>query len=78
MTPEELRRRYGQTWIISPAVAGGWYAVRRTALSVPAREYGLSEVRCGTSPAEPARRLEEARLERRPWQRILTNRDRAS
>ncbi|GGL19179.1 hypothetical protein [Planomonospora parontospora] len=79
MTPEELRRRYGQTWIISPAVADGWYAVRRTVLSVYAQEHGLSEIRCGTSPAELARRLEEeTRLEQRPWQRIPTNRDRAS
>ncbi|MBG0814344.1 hypothetical protein [Planomonospora sp. ID82291] len=79
MTPEELRRRYGQMWIISPAVVGGWYAVRRTSLSVYAQEHGLSEIRCGTSPTELARRLEEeTRLEQRPWQRIATSRDRAS
>ncbi|GGT09118.1 hypothetical protein GCM10010156_77510 [Planobispora rosea] len=67
MTPQELRC-YERTWIISSAVAGGWYAVRRIALSVHAQKRGLSEIRCGASPAELARHLAaETRLETRSW-----------
>ncbi|MBB2909523.1 hypothetical protein FHS43_000769 [Streptosporangium becharense] len=71
MTLAELTACHGRTWTISGAVGGGWYAVRRAALSVYARAHGLSDIRCGATLDELAHRLEaETRLERQAWRRI--------
>ncbi|SDQ66397.1 hypothetical protein [Thermostaphylospora chromogena] len=65
VTPRDLLVRYGQTWIISPAISGGWYAIRRNGLSAEGLRHGLSGVRCGETVDELARHLaEEERLEK--------------
>ncbi|MER5645985.1 hypothetical protein [Streptosporangium sp. NPDC002524] len=67
----ELTKLYGHTWTISEAAGGGWYAVRRADMSVYGLEHGLSNIRCGATLAELARRLDtETRLENRPWRRV--------
>ncbi|MFI7706292.1 hypothetical protein [Nonomuraea sp. NPDC049480] len=61
---DSLKNEYGRQWIISDAVGGGWYAVRRALLSEQGKERGLSNVRCGRTPEELAHHLaEERRLE---------------
>ncbi|MGP3920162.1 hypothetical protein [Nonomuraea sp. 10N515B] len=58
---DSLKNEYGRQWIISDAVAGGWYAVRRTLLSDQVKERGLSNVRCGRTLEELAHNLAEER-----------------
>ncbi|WP_436759974.1 hypothetical protein [Streptosporangium sp. V21-05] len=71
MTLAELTRLHGRTWTIAEAVGGGWYAVRRADMSAYGLEHGLSNIRCGTTLAELARRLDtETRLENQPWRRV--------
>lgn len=68
VTLAELKTRHGRTWVVSDAIGGGWYAVRRVAVSTHGRERGLSDVRCGATLVELARNLEaEIRLENQTW-----------
>ncbi|MGI5283033.1 hypothetical protein ACQEVF_06835 [Nonomuraea polychroma] len=61
MSLDSLTNEYGRQWIISDAVGGGWYAVRRAFLSDQSRERGLSNVRCGRTLEELAHNLAEER-----------------
>ncbi|MEV7968687.1 hypothetical protein AB0O34_22275 [Sphaerisporangium sp. NPDC088356] len=68
MTITELNSAYGKHWLISEAMGGGWYAVRRHSLSTRALERGLSNVRCGNTLEELGRYLSsETHLEQRRW-----------
>jgi len=61
VTLDRLTNEYGRQWIISDAVGGGWYAVRRALLPDKSRERGLSNVRCGRTLDELAHHLAEER-----------------
>lgn len=64
----ELNAAYGRRWKISPAVGGGWYAVRPHDLSPVCLQRGLSNVRCGQTLEELAAHLAaEARIEAQWW-----------
>ncbi|MEU4534175.1 hypothetical protein AB0G15_04825 [Streptosporangium sp. NPDC023825] len=53
-----LIARYGRHWLISEAVGGGYYAVRRHSLSEEVLERrSLSNVMCAGTLGEMARRL---------------------
>ncbi|MFI6800742.1 hypothetical protein [Streptosporangium canum] len=66
-----MTKLYGRTWRIAESVGGGWYAVRRAAVSAQGREHGLSDVRCGVSLVELAHNLEaETRLESQAWRHV--------
>lgn len=67
-TPRELAAKYGQRWIISQGMGGGWYAVRRNSVSQQSVLRGLSNVRGGATTEELGRNLaEETRIEERWW-----------
>ncbi|MBB4942356.1 hypothetical protein FHR32_006742 [Streptosporangium album] len=75
MTLAELTALYGRTWTISASVGGGWYAVRRAAISTYGREHGLSDVRCGANLVELTSNLEaEMRLESQRWRHASVRR----
>ncbi|MEU6999324.1 hypothetical protein [Nonomuraea sp. NPDC046570] len=57
MTLSELTIRFAHDWVISEGVGAGWYAIRREGTA----RRGLSDVRCGATPAELARHLEDER-----------------
>ncbi|GAA2847426.1 hypothetical protein GCM10010517_04490 [Streptosporangium fragile] len=63
-----LITRYGRHWLVSEAVGGGYYAVRRNGLSEEIlRRRGLSNVLCAAVPGEMARLLAaERERENRP------------
>ncbi len=66
VTIAELKARYSKEWLISDAVGGGWYAVRRHGLSRDVVQRGLSNVYCGASLEELATHLaSETQLETR-------------
>ncbi|WP_344932824.1 hypothetical protein [Sphaerisporangium flaviroseum] len=66
VTLAELRAKYGRNWLVSDAVGGGWYAVRRHSLSREVLERGLSNVRCAATLAALAAGLTaETELEER-------------
>ncbi|MBB6476792.1 hypothetical protein [Sphaerisporangium rubeum] len=67
MTPitiTELNAKYSRRWLVSDAVGGGWYAVRRQGLSPALLRHGLSNVRCAATLEELATHLAtESQLE---------------
>ncbi|MFC6081138.1 hypothetical protein [Sphaerisporangium aureirubrum] len=64
VTIAELNAKYSRRWLVSDAVGGGWYAVRRQGLSSLLLRHGLSNVRCAATLEELAGHLAaEARLE---------------
>ncbi|GII77500.1 hypothetical protein Sru01_24820 [Sphaerisporangium rufum] len=52
-----LRETYGKHWLVSDAVGGGWYAVRRHGVSRALLQRGLSNVRCAATLDELAGHL---------------------
>ncbi|GGK80331.1 hypothetical protein Sme01_45340 [Sphaerisporangium melleum] len=66
VTIHELKERYGKHWLVSDAVGGGWYAVRRHGVSRSLLQRGLSNVRCAATLEELAAHLAaETQLEER-------------
>jgi hypothetical protein len=64
VTIAELNAKYSRRWLVSDAVGGGWYAVRRQGLSTVLLHQGLSNVRCAATLEELAAHLAaEAKLE---------------
>ncbi|MCW2880794.1 MAG: hypothetical protein JWQ95_4894 [Sphaerisporangium sp.] len=57
VTIVELKARYGRHWLVSDAVGGGWYAVRRHGVSRDLLQRGLSNVRCAATLDELAGHL---------------------
>ncbi|WP_424536706.1 hypothetical protein ACOZ38_43755 [Sphaerisporangium viridialbum] len=66
VTLAELRVKYGRHWLVSDAVGGGWYAVRRHGISRELLQRGLCNVRCAaTLDGLAARMAAETQLEDR-------------
>ncbi|WP_248959786.1 hypothetical protein [Sphaerisporangium perillae] len=66
VTIDELKAKYSRNWLVSDAVGGGWYAVRRHGVSRSLVQRGLSNVRCAATLDELAAHLAaEAHLEER-------------
>ncbi|MET8158881.1 hypothetical protein ABZT47_21120 [Sphaerisporangium sp. NPDC005289] len=66
VTINELKDRYSKHWLVSDAVGGGWYAVRRHGVSRGLLSRGLSNVRCAATLDELAAYLAaEVQLEER-------------
>ncbi|MFC4533777.1 hypothetical protein [Sphaerisporangium dianthi] len=66
MTINELKDKYSSKWLVSDAVGGGWYAVRRHGVSRNLLRRGLSNVRCAATLNELAAHLAaEVQLEER-------------
>ena len=64
VTIGDLKATYGNYWLISEAVGGGWYAVRKHGLARGLLRRGLSNVHCAATLGELAARLTaEANLE---------------
>ncbi|MEO3813341.1 hypothetical protein ABGB17_30455 [Sphaerisporangium sp. B11E5] len=64
VTIAELNAKYSRRWLVSDAVGGGWYAVRRQGLSALLLRHGLSNVRCAATLEELAAHLAaESQLE---------------
>jgi hypothetical protein len=57
VTIAELKAQYGTHWLVSDAVGGGWYAVRRHGLAPDLLKRGLSNVHCAATIDELAARL---------------------